>query len=379
MDELPDDLVLVVLAWLDFRDAWHAGLTCRRMLVLLERAAPEVADGWARVPALLAGESALQRLAFVYAQRRQAAQQKSPRVLHGTFWGQNVQGCNAGVLQVAVSESNTALVLDAAGAVWSLGADGSARLRATGLSACCVFVAAGYRCSAALDSAGALWTWWGGDSMTMPPRELRVPEPVAHVAVGPNHMLVVSRAGLAYGCGSNASGQLGLGPGAGVDAPVLDMTRLPLPEAAAAPQSRVLQAAAGAEHSLLLLSTGRLLGAGTAYSGELLGRTGSSPAFEPVHDAVSFTAVHAARMSTALICRQGGLYVCGYNSWGHFWDPLRVACAERVVSCHLTPHHGVTFVCASGKYYAFQKATPVQGVGVAAAVATSSKIFTMCV
>ena len=68
---LPDDVIICVLACLDFRSAYSAGRTCTLMYkLLLDRVAPEVAGGIENVPSLIPTESRLMRLAFLYAQKR---------------------------------------------------------------------------------------------------------------------------------------------------------------------------------------------------------------------------------------------------------------------------------------------------------------------
>jgi hypothetical protein len=343
----------------------------------------------------------------------------------GSYWLQNVA-------QVAIAESDAdfmgprhhshGLVLDQLGDVWSFGdnaygslgvvaappvlpvasdisfraADGNRLHRVATLPVCELVVAAGHSSAAVSTDGGELYVWGcnlggklgvscaTGPCPTVPqPTRCLFSKPVAHAAIGLRHMLVVARDGSVYGCGSNASMQLGLGEEADA-CPTL--TPLDVPE-------RVVQAAAGNEHSLLLLASGRLLGAGTANSGELGEALAGCvcPHFMPAFmgkDAwlPTIQDVQAMCSSTALISVHGALFVSGLNAWGSYTTPTRVA-LEPVTSCSLTPSLGVMFTTAAGGLQRFKGShsssslhapSDLRGLRVSG-VAASMKIFTALV
>lgn len=66
MDQLPDEIVVCILGFLDMQCVYNAGRTCKRMYRLLSNVVSEVAGGWQHVPQMRpGGEAALKRLAFV--------------------------------------------------------------------------------------------------------------------------------------------------------------------------------------------------------------------------------------------------------------------------------------------------------------------------
>jgi len=160
-------------------------------------------------------------------------------------------------------------------------------------------------------------------------------------------MLVVTTWGFLFGCGSNASGQLGLGPRRHIrHADSLRCIIRPVTE-------RVVQAAAGNEHSLILLNTGRVLGSGMAYSGELEER--STRFVDAFMKLPPMRSVQAAGMASALLTRAGTLFVSGYNSWAHFFTPQPVAI--QVESFHLTQLAGVVYL-VGGHAFRFTRPDP---------------------
>jgi hypothetical protein len=437
MNQIPEELALVILGFLSFPDAVRAGLANKSIHALLQRAAPEVAGGWEHVPPLLPGESKLDHLAFVYARKSHLS--APSRILYMTCGGRPLQQesipavpgggramcmqnighrwgggqCFENVVQVAVAEidfpshelHSHALMLDADGGVWSCGNDAYGNLgvqlprdcnlvnlvRRVNQLPACVSVTASYRSSAAVSSSGELFVWGvnEGDKLglgvglrvvTRPVRCLHLLQPAMHVAMGSKHMLVVTRVGGVYGCGSNASGQLGL---RGYAFAILTPIDLP---------GRVSQAAAGNEHSLLLLASGQLLNAGTLYAGAAAVRSScfsaAFPAAEGAAAAVQlprFKYIQAVSGSTALISIHGALYVYGSNSWGNFTEPTRVECVvEPTKHCHLTPRRGVLLTGDSGECYRFlelgsrpKRVLESAGLGgmCVASLAASSKIF----
>jgi alpha-tubulin suppressor-like RCC1 family protein len=207
---------------------------------------------------------------------------------------------------------------------------------------------------------------------------------VASVAIGFEHMVVVTRTGCVYGSGSNAEGQLGLGeeqPG-----PFQSLTPIALPSPDEAKQEqcgRAVQVAAGNGHTLVLMSTGALLGVGTAFAGELGFPHASRlrPAFPGF--GTPLKSVQAVGLSTALVSYSGAVYVSGHNSWGTLYEPRKVEGIEPVTSCHLTPTRGLTMVGESGRCYHFRDTRPHPtplplGLDRVAHVATSFTIFAAC-
>lgn len=364
--DLPDEMVVCVLGFLDIGGAYNAGRTCKRFYKLLSKAASHVAGGWQHVPLpLLPGETALKQLAFVQRRGRQSGCPDSTLPLYL----QKFLKPPFDTMQVAVSElkdGSHALILDAAGRVWSmgrntfggLGREGDEQLMPIpGLPGTVRNVTVSHGTSAVVLNNGELWVWGrnlhkmiGQQALIVPiPTRLTVPEPVVQVAIGTAygtcHVLAVTRDGSVYGAGSNAFYQLGLTRNT-PDQAHRSFTRLYSRE-------RVIKAAAGSLYSILLLSTGRLLGCGHTFSGELgcgqviYTRKRLTPVFKslcPILD------VEARHQSTAVITRQGQLYLCGSNTVG--WEhliPTRVEVDEPIVSCALTNCYGVVLIkTASG-------------------------------
>lgn len=412
MDTLPDELIKLTLSFMCFKDAWRTGLTCRRAYAALQNAAPEVAGHWGLVPPRIPGESCLRHLAFVYSMRKPRTPCKLLATFDGlplTYEGQPVNpgkgkafkgkadwllGFN--VLEVAVSSTNSTpdhsngLVLDTLGAVWEFGdrvvpsddpleaapdtrggfvrALEGAKLRRVQCPETCVSVTTSNQSSAALTATGELWVWgcnFGhklgvgtapGAFLGSPMRTLGLLEPIAQVALGHSHMAAVSRTGNVYGCGSNEQGQLGLGEDAPAG-PFPVLIPLLVTTLDAAPPDgqvvRALQVATGQFHTLVLLSTGELVGSGRPYLGEA--QFAHAPyfrsAFPQFHAPIA--QVQCSRIATAFLTRQGVLHIAGYNVWGHVFTPEPVECVEPVASFHLTPFQGLTMVGRSGCCYSF--------------------------
>lgn len=362
MDCLPDELVGRVLGFLRFKCAYNTGLTCKRLYSLLYRAAYEVADGWQNVPPPLPAESPLKQLAFLYARR--GHQQSRYAEASVILQLQKFQQPPFAAVQASVSEPDAdylldrfgyALVLDRIGRVWSmgenefggLGREGGENLLefVPGLPGPVRSVTARCQSSAAVLHNGELWAWGRIGGIVPFPKHLTVPEPVAQVAIGAAHMLVTTRTGRAYGAGSNASYQLGL-----YDPGYYRSFTLLIPES----KERVLKVAAGGLYSVLLLSSGKVLGCGQTFSGELgLPQINTiCNTFTPVFGRLGHIVdIEARHMSTALITHLGQLYVCGYNrvGWKHVYEPALVYDQEPVTSCTLTNTLGVVFTTVSGR------------------------------
>lgn len=367
MDCLPDELVLSVLGFLRFKCAYNTGRTCTRFYSLLYRAASEVVDGWRNVPPLLPAESLLKQLAFLYARRgyNKSSYAEASVILKLQHFRQPPDAVQASISEpdadYLLDRFGYALGLDSMGRVWSMGDNEYGGLGREGdkflayvpglpgpvarVTACC-------QSSASVLSNGELWAWGRNlqfklgieDMPNVPfPKRVYVPEPVAQVAIGAAHMLLTTRTGRAYGAGSNASYQLGL-----YDAgPYRSFTSL-LPGS----NERVLKVAAGGLYSMLLLSTGQVLGCGHTFSGELgLPQINTvCHTFTPVFGRLGhITDILARHMSTALITHTGQLYVCGYNrvGWKHVYEPTLIY--NQVASCTLTNGLGVVFTTVSGR------------------------------
>jgi alpha-tubulin suppressor-like RCC1 family protein len=266
-------------------------------------------------------------------------------------------------MQVAVSElqdnGSHALILDLKGRVWSMGSNtfgglgregGEQIMPVPGLPGTVRNVTVSYGTSAAVLNNGELWVWGRnlqhilGQTPVPIPTRLPVPEPVVQVAIGTAygtcHVLAVTRDGSVYGTGSNAFYQLGMDRNT-PDKAYRIFTRMYSRE-------RVIKAAAGSLYSILLLSTGRLVGCGHTFSGELgcgqviYTRKRLTPVFKSLGPILD---VEARHQSTAVITRQGQLYLCGSNTVG--WEhrsPKRVEVDEPIVSCALTNCFGVVFI-----------------------------------
>ncbi|HEX3910166.1 MAG TPA: putative Ig domain-containing protein [Solirubrobacteraceae bacterium] len=107
--------------------------------------------------------------------------------------------------------------------------------------------------------------------------------PAVAIAAGADHSLVLTSTGQVYAFGSNLYGQLGVSAGAGTSTPNPTPTSIAL----GALSGVVVQLAAGAEHSLALTSTGQLLSFGGNRYGQLgraanAGGTAANPAVLPV-------------------------------------------------------------------------------------------------
>jgi hypothetical protein len=372
MDQLPDEIVVCILGFLDVQCVYNAGRTCKRVYRLLPNVASEVAGGWQHVPQMRpGGEAALKRLAFVLRRESQLAGFPYSGLLTldlRGFRGDTKPAFDA--VHVSVSEladGSHALALDPDGRVWSMGSNnfgglgreggGDAFLPVTGLPGTARSVTVYYGTSAAVLNNGELWAW-GRNAMQerlVPGRQqpiypfpirLTVPEPVVQVALGASHALALTRDGNVYGLGSNACLELGFPLPTKEHCHHSSFTRMRI-------RGRAVKVAAGGLCSILLMSTGRLFACGTEMRGELGCEQGTrclrrlTPVFAhlgPILD------VEARHISTAVITRKGQLYVCGYDCGG--WEhrsPTLVEADEPIISCALTNSFGVCFKTASGR------------------------------
>jgi alpha-tubulin suppressor-like RCC1 family protein len=223
-------------------------------------------------------------------------------------------GAVGGVVQIAAGQGHS-LALSASGQLYSFGDNRQGQLGTPanagietpnptprlvtlpGTGAHAVQIAAGASFSLVLTSAGQVYSFGSDASGQLGnlapgpganPTPALVPLPGATgpaiaIAAGAAHSLVLTSTGQVFAFGSNRSGQLGVATNAGSSTPnptplLLDPRGL---------EGTVVQIAAGAEHSLLLTSTGQLLSFGSNRFGQLgrLANAGSeapNPAPSPV-------------------------------------------------------------------------------------------------
>jgi secretion-regulating guanine nucleotide exchange factor len=112
--------------------------------------------------------------------------------------------------------------------------------------------------------------------------------------------------------GANSCGQLGRGTATEAE-PVPGPALLELD-----PGEEVAAVEGGGSHTLLLTSTGRLLGCGSGGAGQLGGGTpGDRLLLAPVAVPVSRVAAVAAGWDFSLLLEPGGgVWACGSNAWG---------------------------------------------------------------
>lgn len=122
------------------------------------------------------------------------------------------------------------------------------------------------------------------------------------VSCGEDHTLVVEVSGKLYGCGSNEHGQLANGS-KDSDCSLVLVTGI---------NERVIQAAAGAQHSLILTESGRALAAGLNNKGQLGDGDvhSSSVPVEVKAPGLKFKSLYASTFSAGLT-DSGDLYLWG--------------------------------------------------------------------
>ena len=198
----------------------------------------------------------------------------------------------------------------------------AARTGASGI----VAVAAGERHSALVTSTGKLQMWgWNergqlGQDDTRDRHtpvvvevELGVGNPVAMVACGDSHTLVVTQAGLLFVFGNGSDGQLGLGD--------TDDTKVPVPlDPARFGGETIAQAAAGSEHSAVVTSGGSVwTWGGNEWGG--LGHNNFEWEFAPRKLVGQFGGARAASLAarcfyTMLVTACGEVWSWGDNETG---------------------------------------------------------------
>jgi alpha-tubulin suppressor-like RCC1 family protein len=183
-------------------------------------------------------------------------------------------------------------------------------------------IAGGFDHSLFLKSDGSLWGMGSDDSGQLGdgtagfgnhfliPQAVTVSN-VTAIAAGAEHSLFLMSNGSLWGMGSDDSGQLG----GGTSGPTV---QFPLPEIIVA--SNVTAIAAGSGFSLFLKNDGSLWAMGQNWCGQL-GDGTTSDALEPEQIVASnVTAVAAGQYHSLFLQRDGSLWGMGYNQFGQLGD-----------------------------------------------------------
>jgi Regulator of chromosome condensation (RCC1) repeat/Putative Ig domain len=144
--------------------------------------------------------------------------------------------------------------------------------------------------------------------------------PAVQVAAGAEHSLVLTASGRLYAFGDNRYGQLGNATNAGIDAANPQPALVSLPPGS----GPIAQIAAGAEHSLVLSASGRLYAFGANDAGQLGVATGSgTEAADPAPTQVVLpassaqpVAVAAGMQHSLVLSASGQIYAFGSNRYG---------------------------------------------------------------
>ena len=162
------------------------------------------------------------------------------------------------------------------------------------------------------------------------------------VSCGDDHSLVLEVSGKLYGCGSNEHGQLANGS-KDSDCSLVLVTGI---------NERVVQVAAGSQHSLILTESGKALGAGLNNKGQIgSGDTHSSSVpIEVKAPGLKFKTLHASTFSAGLT-DSGDLYLWGENpSFGESLTPTKEIKLSNVVSAGVGSHFAAA-VDSNGAVY----------------------------
>ncbi len=148
---------------------------------------------------------------------------------------------------------------------------------------------------------------------------------VVQAAAGAAHSLVLTSTGQLYSFGNNGYGQLGTEANVGANEPTPALVTLP---GAGGP---VTQVAAGADHSLVVTSTGQLYAFGANLHGQL-GRTENKETFTPNPTPMQVTLPGASGPVTQVaaggehslaLTSTGQLYSFGQNESGQLGSPIK--------------------------------------------------------
>src|SRR4051794_20993780 len=163
----------------------------------------------------------------------------------------------------------------------------------------------------------------GTDNATPTPQPVSLPGatgPVTQIASGSNHSLVVTSTGQLYAFGENADGELGSTVNNGTPTANPTPTLVSLPSGA----GPVSDAAAGANFSLVVTTTGQLYAFGANFYGQLGNATNNGthnanpvPVLVGLPGATGPAAHVAAGGSHSLVATSSGqLYTFGLNKYG---------------------------------------------------------------
>jgi alpha-tubulin suppressor-like RCC1 family protein len=166
----------------------------------------------------------------------------------------------------------------------------------------------------------------GSETANPVPLQVSLPgaeSPVVQLAVGDGASLAVTADGRLYSFGENLYGELGRAPGSGTEA------ANPVPARVSLPGERVVQAAAGGAHSLVLTSTGQLYAFGQNFYGQLGSATNNGKeSANPTPAALALpgasgpvSQIAAGETHSLALTSTGQLYAFGSNEFGQLGNP----------------------------------------------------------
>uniref|UniRef100_A0A1B6DZ80 RCC1-like domain-containing protein n=1 Tax=Clastoptera arizonana TaxID=38151 RepID=A0A1B6DZ80_9HEMI len=167
------------------------------------------------------------------------------------------------------------------------------------------------------------------------------PEHVTRVACGRTHTLISTGSGKVFSCGNNSDGQLGLGTS--------DTACIDVPEEVKGILGTVEQLAAGCNHSVALTNKGQVYVWGSNADGQLgLGpdvKSVSMPTVLPLEETVS--SIACGYYHTILLTEEGHAYACGEGEGGK----LGLGNTENVMVPTIIPLEAyLLFVTAGGNH-----------------------------
>ncbi|KAL7469045.1 hypothetical protein ACHAXS_009292 [Conticribra weissflogii] len=145
------------------------------------------------------------------------------------------------------------------------------------------------------------------------PTKIPLSDRIVHAAIGGEHTLLLSENGVVYACGSNELGQIGLGSGVTATSEPVVIDSL----------STVRSISAGLGFSLFITSDG-LHVTGNNFYGQLCVDTGSSDVFTPELlddvDGQIVASFEAIQSSSYILFNDGSVGACGRNNFGQLGD-----------------------------------------------------------